>query len=239
WTGTYHDYGEDAAEAVRFLQEVTGLPSRTVGLFGHSEGGWVAPIAASMIDDGPAFIIVSSNTPMTPADQVLFETRASVEEAGFGEDIARALSLQRRVLEYQRSGKSDPDLESDLQVASEQPWFEAAELPRKLYPAEEYAWWRSVMDFDVTPYWRRVKAPVLAISGGLDRNSDVNVSQKTIRQHLAEGGNLGFTGVIYPNMEHGMIEWWLPGGIPPPRFPPGLPDLLIDWVREQIHHDSP
>jgi hypothetical protein len=90
------------------------------------------------------------------------------------------------------------------------------------------------MDFDPIPGWRRVSCPVLLVSGGLDTKSPVRDSQERIRAALAEGGNARFTGRVFERAGHGLVEWWLPAGLPPPRFPEGYPALLVDWAREQV-----
>ncbi len=235
WTTDYQGYAADAAAAVRFLRSRKVVAPDRVGLFGHSEGGWVAPIAATMIAPPPAFVIVTSATALSPAEQVLYQTGASVERGGFGAEAVRSsLSLQRRVLQYQRSGKRDPELQNDLGRAGSEPWFHLANLPDRLYPPSEYVWWRSVMDFDPAPFWRRVDAPVLAVSGALDIHSDVRRSQEQIRRSLAAGGNPRFKGVIFSRMEHGTVEWWLPGHLPPPRFPSEFRALLVEWIRAQV-----
>lgn len=234
WQGTYVDYAADAAAAIEYLRSRDDIDRGCVGVFGLSEGGWVVSIVAGSIVPDVRFVIVASSTPVTPAEQVLYETGSSVAAAGFDAGaVRRAVELQRRVLQYQRSGVTDPRLEIELRDAASQAWFEAAELPDELYPIEDYEWWRGVMDFQSLPYWRRVRAPVLAISGGRDRNSDVVESQRGIAAALEEGGNGSFTGRIFPEMEHGLIEWWLPSRIPPPRFPPGFARLLVDWTRTQ------
>jgi hypothetical protein len=90
------------------------------------------------------------------------------------------------------------------------------------------------MDFDPVTAWGRVRCPVLMISGGLDPKSDAPASQGGVRRALAAGGNSHFTGRIFPRMEHGGIEWWLPGRLPPPRFPAEFPDLILDWTDAQV-----
>lgn len=230
-SGAYAEYAADGAAAIATLRARPGIRADAVGLLGHSEGGWIAPAVATMVEPPAAFVVVTSTTNLTPASQVAYETMATMREAGHAEDVVRhAEALQMRVLEYQRTGSADPDLASNLAAAAKQPWFDAAELPDQLYPPDDYAWWRSVMDYDPLPFWRRVDAPVLAISGGRDRNSDVRASQAAIREALAAGGNHDFTGRIYPEMVHGGVEWWLPYGLPPPRYPSGYDDLLASWI---------
>ena len=230
----YSEYAKDAAAAIAFLRSRADIDSDCVGIFGHSEGGWVGSIVAGSLVPDVRFVIVTSTTPLSPAEQVLYETGASVAAAGFdAETVARAQDLQRRVLEYQRTGTADDRLAGELREAAVLPWFDHADLPPELYPISDYEWWQSVMDFQSVPHWRRVRAPVLAISGGRDRNSDVAMSQRVIAGALKSGGNEQFTARIFPEMEHGLIEWWLPGRIPPPRFPAGLADLLIEWTRTE------
>lgn len=230
----YRGYARDALAAMRELRSRAVIDSGRVGLFGHSEGGWVAPVVASLGGD-PAFVIATSATDLSPAEQVVYETGAEVLAAGFGErETRRARDLQRRVLAFDRDGGDVTGLNRDLAAAQAQPWFEAADLPSAVDPGLDVTWWRSVMDFDPLPHWRRVRSPVLLVSGGLDRNSDVERSQQRIREALLAGGNRSVTTRIFPRMEHGTVEWWLPGRLPPPRFPPGYPELLVDWTRRQL-----
>ncbi|HEX9944123.1 MAG TPA: alpha/beta hydrolase [Thermoanaerobaculia bacterium] len=234
YEATYRDYAADAAAAVRALRHHPRIQPRQVGLFGHSEGGWVAPMAAQLVG-GVAFVIITATTDLTPAEQVIYETGETLRRQGFpAEIIQRAQALQRRVMSYQRTGSDDGQLQRDLTSVRQEPWFAPAELPNRLYPAEEYAWWRSVMDYDPLPWWRQVGAPVLAISGGRDPKSDGRKSQRAIAQALHTGGNDRFTGRVFPRMEHGTIEWWLPAHLPPPRFPRGYPELLIGWTKEAL-----
>lgn len=51
-----------------------------------------------------------------------------------------------------------------------------------------------------------------------------------IRGALVAGGNADVTVQVFPRAEHGLVEWWLPGRIPPPRFPDGYPSMMVDWV---------
>lgn len=231
----YHGYAADAAAAIKYVQSRNDIRPACVGIVGHSEGGWVASIVASTLVPDIAFVVVTSTTPLSPSRQVLYETEARMRAAGFtSEDVDQAVKLQQRVLDYQRSGVADKALPADLAAAQGKRWFANSNLPKRLYPAEEYAWWRGVMDFDPVPRWRRIHAPVLAISGGRDLNSDVHLSHAVLAQSLQSAGNHDFTSVVFPNMEHSGIEWWLPHRLPPPRFPRGYAKLLLEWTSARM-----
>ncbi len=234
YDGGYEAYARDALAAVRLLQARPDIRADSIGIFGQSEGGWVAPLLVQMFPQC-AFVVVTSSTPLSPAGQVLYETGSQLRRSGFADEAARqAADLQARVLAYQRTGGGREQIETDLRRAVSEPWFAAADLPEKLWPPEDYAWWRGVMDFDPVPLWRQVRCPVLAVNGGLDLKSEAAESQRLLRDALASGGNPRFTGRIYPAMEHGTIEWRLPGRLPPPLFPKGYPELLVGWVLERL-----
>ncbi len=231
----YAAYAADAVAGARRLAAHPEVDPARIGLYGPSEGGWVVVIAAQELR--AAFLIVSSATPLTPAEQVLYQTGEDVRRAGFGPDAVRAaLALQRRVLDYQRSGTAPegaPDLAKALEAAAREPWFPHAKLPRKLWPPEEYAWWRSVMDFDPRPGWRRVSCPVLALGGGRDDRSDAHASLAGIAREVAAGSGAPVTTVLFPEADHPLLEWPLGDHVPPPCWPDGYARTLVCWTRLQ------
>ena len=58
-------------------------PSR-VGLYGHSQGGWVAPLAASL-SRGVAFIVAVSGPGVTPAEQGMYAVGEGMRADGWSE----------------------------------------------------------------------------------------------------------------------------------------------------------
>ena len=58
---TYQDLAADALAAVQLLKRQKGIDPKQIGLWGNSEGGWVAPLAASQSTD-IAFLIVRSGS---------------------------------------------------------------------------------------------------------------------------------------------------------------------------------
>ena len=65
---TLDDLATDAIAALNFLRAQGGVRIDKVGLFGHSEGGWVVLLAAARHDDVP-WLITNSCPAMTPAAQ--------------------------------------------------------------------------------------------------------------------------------------------------------------------------
>lgn len=241
-SATYQDLAGDALAALRFLAGRADINGRQIGFWGVSEAGWVIPIAAAEAPDEVAFAIVVSTTADSPAKQVLYEVGQLVERAGHGSEAARrARELYARTSAFERTGEGREALDGDLRRASVEPWFEAARyLSARLPPFEDlpqlswYPAWRKKMDFDAHSYWRRMRCPMLLLLGGRDPKIDAQNAARDIPALLLSGGNGAATVRVYPEGEHGLVEWWLPGRVPPPSFPRGYPAEMIDWLRSVV-----
>lgn len=229
----YGGYADDAVEAVRVLARRPGIAPGRVGLFGVSEAEWVGPLAAARAPE-VAFLAVASAAGTSPAEQVNAEIALRLRARGYGEpDVRRALEINDRVLDYQRTGRGAPEVRAALRAAAGQAWFQDAEdIPEEIYPFEEYAWWRSVMDFDADVAWSRVTVPVLLLKGGADPMSPAEPMRRRVSTALRRGGNRAFRVVVFPGADHAMLRWPLGEGVPPPAFADGYLDTLVGWVRE-------
>jgi pimeloyl-ACP methyl ester carboxylesterase len=228
----YAGYAADAAAAMARLREHPRIQPDRVGLVGFSEGEWVGLLAARR-DPRAAFLVVVAASGTSPARQVNMEIGSRLRAKGYSEEIIeQALALNRRIFAYQRTGREDPQLDADLAQARQQAWFAAAgQIPDRLYPAADYGWWRSVMDFDPAPVWEQIDIPVLILKGGRDPKSPVDVTRRAILSALARGGNTDVEFVALPAADHALLEWPLGEGIPPPVFTDGYLDKLVDWVK--------
>lgn len=230
----YRDYALDALAAVRYLKQSEDVIPGCIGLMGFSEGEWVASLAASQSSD-IAFLVIVAPSGVSPAEQVNQEIALRLRDHGYPEEtLTHALALNDRVFGYQRTGQADEALQRDLLEAQREPWFrDAHDIPGELYPAEEYKWWRSVMDFDPTPIWTQVKVPVLLLKGGRDPNSDAAVAKKEIESALAKGGNHATQFIVFPKGDHSLLEWPLGRHVPPPVFVDGYLETVKNWVGQQ------
>ncbi len=237
---TYQELAGDALAAMRHLAAVKEIDGKKIGLWGVSEGEWVVPIAA---DSGKAaFVIIVSASGMSPAEQVRYETGERVKRAGFDEAAAtQARDLYAYVSDFERTGTGYEALAAALSAASQEKWYGAAAyLPETLPTFAElsaetwYPAWRQNMDFDVPACWARVGCPVLLLLGGSDPKNDAVQAAAVIREALLKGNNADFTARIFTRAEHGLVEWRLPGRMPPPRFPGDYPEMMADWVRSRV-----
>lgn len=233
----YRGYASDAAAGVRALRQRPDMDSARVGLVGFSEGEWVAPLAATQLHD-VAFVVIIGASGVSPAQQVNAEIESRLRSRGYDEaEIAKALELNNRVFEYQRTGKGRDDLASDLRRAASKPWFrDAGDIPTELYPVDDYAWWRSVMDFDPGPVWAQVSAPVLVLKGGRDAHSPAGQARRMIGAALCGSPRQAPADfALFPNADHLLLEWPLGKGTPPPVFADGYRRTLIGWISAVVN----
>ena len=227
----YESRAEDALACLRWLAGHPEIDPARLGVLGHDDGGRIAPIVAARYPE-LAFLVVTSTTDLSPAQQVVYETGRAVGDRGFRQEtVDWAIFLQKRVMDYVRTGQGREALQGSLDESAAEPWFAVSGLPRRLGTPEEYEGWRAVMDFDAPAYWRQVRTPVLAISGALDTRSDVFWSQAGIKAALASGGNNAFRGEVIEGAGHGFTERWLPWDLPPSRYTPELRHLLLEWLQ--------
>ncbi|MEU8124769.1 prolyl oligopeptidase family serine peptidase [Spirillospora sp. NPDC049024] len=77
----YSELAEDALGGLRALRARPGVDHRKVGLWGLSEGGWVAPLAASRSAEA-AFVIVVGGNAMTPIRQQTWNEVSDLRRVG-------------------------------------------------------------------------------------------------------------------------------------------------------------
>ncbi|RGA03964.1 alpha/beta hydrolase [Microbispora triticiradicis] len=78
---SYSTLADDALGAVATLRSQPGVDPAKVGVWGLSEGGWVAPLAASRSRD-VAFVVVVGANALTPLRQQTWAVAAGLRKAG-------------------------------------------------------------------------------------------------------------------------------------------------------------
>jgi hypothetical protein len=144
------------------LAVVQALDARTVGLWGYSQGGWIAPLAA-VESDLISFVIGVASTGVAPSRQMRYAVAEQLRRAGYDtETIDRAVGL-RLAFEAEVHGGdvSREHLVDALRAASREAWWELAFLPETPLDPGDRAQWVAEMDFDPVQSFCQVAVPVL------------------------------------------------------------------------------
>jgi uncharacterized protein len=154
----------DVASAVAAVVVRTHVDQDRIGLWGHSQGGWVAPLAAAQTPIA-RFMVIVAGSGVSPAAQMRFAIRNLLTERGYSADVLeRALSLLDRVV-HRWSGGTDHHLAEDLTEVGKEPWYALAHLPAP----DELRDDTFEFDLDPRPTLRQLRIPALLIYGEADR----------------------------------------------------------------------
>ena len=218
------DLAGDALAAVELLKTRNDINPRQIGLWGHSQGGWVAPIAAAQSKD-VAFVISFSGPGVTYAELNKYADAMRLRALGFSAtEIQQDAETQSRVDEYVRRGGDNHMLQTFLDEAWRKPWASHTTLPRRVPTAAEIhsnLQWRN-LDLDPAVYWERIHVPVLAMFGELDDVVPVPASAGRIGAALRRAGNQDVTIRIFPRASH-TIQ-------PAPDFL----DTMLNWTLQRV-----
>jgi len=218
------DLAKDTLAAVELLKARADIDPKQIGLWGHSEGGWVAPIAAAQSKD-VAYVISFSGPGVTYAEVNKYADATRLRARDFSEaDISQAIEALARVDEYVRHGGNQPALQAFLDEAWRKPWASQTTLPRRVPSADEiHSWlrWRN-LDLDPVSYWQQIKVPALVIFGELDDVVPAQTSAERIAEALKLAGNRDVTIKIFPKDNH-TIE----------RATDFL-DTMLDWTVKRV-----
>lgn len=92
FTFDFHQLARDAAAAVGYLRSQPMIDGDRIGLSGYSQGGWVAPLAATLTD--VRFVLVSYGMIESPAEEARMEMLHLLDKGGVeAAELPRADSL--------------------------------------------------------------------------------------------------------------------------------------------------
>jgi len=213
--GRFDLQADDALAVLRAIGAERG------GLFGYSQGGWIAPLAAARSDD-VAFLVLVASIGVTPSEQMMVAVERQLRLAGYRDDVVdRALDLRRRFEHWIHAVAPEPDeqLAGDLLAAVDEPWAGQLWLPPSLLDQEGVRLWIEEMDYDPRPTFEQVRVPTLSFYGELDSWAPVEASVEAWREARGDGVEL----VVIPGAEHDLT---LRDG----TFAPEYDRRLVEWL---------
>lgn len=170
---------DDAEAVIRQIKRHPQVDAKRVGVWGFSNGGWVAPLAASRFDD-IAFVISFSGSGVSPAHQEQYRRcRVAQEVLGASpEQVALLAHFWEQVMHYSVTGEWTAAVEWVIAEVENDPGLQA--LPKHegypdflqpVPPVRTRADWLALggqgagMAFDPVPIFQKLTAPILFVWG--------------------------------------------------------------------------
>lgn len=238
----------DVVAAVEWLKRQPEIDPQRIGLAGYSQGGWIAPLAASK-SDAVRFVLVGYGMVDSPAEEDRKETVHALRSRGFGAaDIAKAEELTAAAHEIVRSRfESGWERVAELKERFEgEPWVEALGDGTASTLMRRPAWMMRLAGpwvmprgldrhwfYDSRPVLERLDIPMLWLIGGDDIEAPNETTLAALAQLRAKGKP--FETVVYPGADHGILLFEEKDGKRVyTRYAPGYHQKRIAWILEQV-----
>lgn len=246
---TSEDFADDALAGVAFLKSRPKINPKAIGLIGHSEGGLVAPMAATRSND-VAFIVLMAGTGL-PGEEILYLQ---------GRLIAEAMGAQKDALDKQRAFqgrlfqiiKTEPDAKKAATKLREAAKDAVNALPdgqkkdagdvdaliKSQLAMVESPWFRYFLTYDPRPTLAKVRCPVLALVGEKDLQVPPKENLAAIENTLKNAGNRRVTVKELPGLNH-LFQTCKTGNVTEyaeieETIAPAALTQIGDWVLDQV-----
>lgn len=242
YTQDFHLLADDAKAALAEARRLAGRRVARIGFDGGSQGGWVAPLAASK--SAPDFVVVSYGMLESPLAEDREQVMLDLRMAGFGDDAlaqAREVTDATGVVVATRGARGWEQLEEVRARYATQPWWNAmkgeytgliAQHSREevmaMAPKMEKG---TTWDHDPMPVMRALKVPQLWVLAASDREAPPVETRRRLANLMQEGRPI--TSAVFPDTDHGILEFETgPDGTrTSTRYAEGYYRLLIDWIK--------
>ncbi|MBL8649348.1 MAG: alpha/beta hydrolase [Sphingopyxis sp.] len=239
-----------AADAAKALETARGLAAGRygrAGFFGGSQGGWVAPLAATRTKAD--FVAVGFGLVASPIEEDREQMVSEVRAAGLGKDaealVNRLSAATGRLLlsnfkdGYDALGAVRVEMAGQLWVAKIEGEYSGAmarmsddelrRIGRARFDNVELIW-----DYDAVAALRRLETPLLWVLAGEDREAPIETTRAALMDLKAAGKP--FDVYLFPETDHGMFEFTTgaDGSRSVTRITDGYLKLLGDWIKGDV-----
>jgi pimeloyl-ACP methyl ester carboxylesterase len=234
WRASFKDYANDLLAGVESLESVPQIDPKKIGIYGHSQGGWVVPLACSLQPEKIAFSIISAGNAGSPVAQTLYAGDEEFRIRGNDEQAIKEIHDFRRIkYEVGILGKSvDEYKKTILPAAEKKPWFKltGGGLPENIF-------WKENGYYDPATALQSLQCPVLVLYADYDISTD-SKTQLPLMKKLVPPSNATFK--LFENANHMMMKVtgkdFSVKQIPLiTQLADGYIELLIGWTMKTVN----
>jgi dipeptidyl aminopeptidase/acylaminoacyl peptidase len=181
---TLDDFVTDARTVVKYVSKRKDVDKNRVAIVGHSEGAWVALLAAAREKRVKAVVSIAG-AGSTGAELILEQQRHALDQMNAPEAERHAkIELQEKIHQAVLNGKGWDEIPEPLRQAADTPWFE------------------SLLRFDPAKVVKKVKQPILIVQGDLDRQVPLAHADQLVALAQRRGTKRVFNVEVIPGVNH-------------------------------------
>jgi pimeloyl-ACP methyl ester carboxylesterase len=149
-SATLTDYADDVRTVMRWLSERKDVDPKRIAVVGHSDGAWVALLAAARERRFAA--VATIGAPATTGAELVLELQQRTLDllTLAPEERRKREALQKQIIAAVQSSRGLTDLPPDIRQQADTPWFQ------------------SVLNFSPARVLEDVRQPLLILHGGVD-----------------------------------------------------------------------
>jgi len=223
---TLTDFADDVIAVVQFLRKRNDVDANRMAVFGHSEGGWVALLAASR-EKRIAALILAGAVATKGVDLILEQQQHLLEQSNLPPaDRQKAVALQKNILNAVVTGRGWEQIPPDLRRQVDTPWY------------------HSVLVFDPVPLFAKVQQPILVVQGELDRQVPIHHAQELAQLARARPKGKGADYVMLPTLNHlfvpattGEVSEY--AALQDRTVSPQLTTAVVGWLQKTLPTPAP
>ena len=213
-TSTIDDNAGDALAGIAYLRARSDIDADRIGLIGHSEGGYVGPLAATRSDD-VAFVIMLAGPAVPVRDLLITQQEALARAADEPDEV---IDARRTVTEALFDVMAREPIDSIARIrmrgAVADLLDSAAQRRREvvdsLYGNRGEAsldvmltpWFRYLLAYDPGPALRALRVPLLALYGDLDLQVPADPSVQALERLRTSEMDSPVTVRVFPQLNH-------------------------------------
>jgi len=239
---TSADLAGDVSAAVSFLLDHPDIDPNRIGLIGHSEGGMIAPMVATQIENIALIVLLAG--PGVPGSKILLDQNEDIFRANGAPEsvIDTRLIYLSRVFEILQDYPDDVEAKEKIKEVFIQIYgqISSQELESEA-EAWTSAWMRFFVLYDPGPTLAQVTCPVLALFCELDIQVDASQNLPVMESILAQAGHTDYLVQELPELNHlfqtaqtGVIEEYAQIE---ETFSPAAMNLIGAWISERFFVD--
>jgi len=233
----------DAIAAAGTARRLAGARGGELGFFGGSQGGWIAPLAATR--SRAEFVIAAYGLAESPLGEDREQVFTDLRDAGFGDaaTLAKARELTAATGRVMATDFHDgwDDLAAVKRKYAGEPWLPRVRgeftgsflryprpLLRALGPLLDVG---TSWEYDPRPTLERLAVPQLWVLAGDDHEAPSATTLAILRDLQRRRPELDVA--VFPHADHGILEpLQAPdGSVRGYRYSVGYHDLIVDWIR--------
>lgn len=248
YTQNFELLADDAAAALAKARELAKGRFGRAGYFGGSQGGWIAPLAATRSQAD--FVAIGFGLVVSPIEEdreqlfdeahrlqldaaamkqvgQLSDATAQLMRTHFSEGFEALARVRTQIGAAPWAKTINGEYSGDMLRMSD---ADLRRIGRARFDNLELIW-----DYDAEAALRRLKVPLLWVLAEQDRAAPI-AATRSILSRLRTSGQPIET-YLFPDTDHGMVEFRTDaeGNRVSTRITDGYLRLLADWIKQDVH----